>query len=526
MIRVRQVKVSINKDTHEQIIKKTADKLHLSSNDITKLIINKQSIDARNKDNIIFIYEVDIEVKDEKKVKMNNDVFVTPCEKYNFKVTGTSKLDNPIVIVGFGPAGLFSAYMLTKAGYKVIIIERGEKVENRINTVNEFWDNNHLNVDSNVQFGEGGAGTFSDGKLNTLTKDPLFRMKEIFKIFVECGANKDILYSNKPHIGTDILRDVVINLRNKIINYGGVIRYNTKLTDLIIENNQIIGIEVNNKEVINTNNVILAIGHSARDTFEMLYNKKINMEPKSFAVGVRIMHSQKMINKSQYGFDSHPILENANYKLTYQATNKRGVYSFCMCPGGYVVNASSELNHLVINGMSNNKRDSEVANSAIVVSVTPNDFGFHPLDGIKYQRELEYKAYLIGKGLIPLQTYKDFKINKISTSLGTLKPKLKGNYTLGNLNEVLPNYICTSLIEGIEDFGKKIEGFNDDYSLLAGVESRTSSPVRIIRNDLFESSIKGLYPAGEGAGYAGGITTAAMDGIKVAEGIAKIYKPN
>ena len=521
MIRVRQVEVNIDNNSVDELKTQVSKKLKINCNEIIDIKINKKSIDARRKDNIKYIYEVDVKLKDEYKIKLSNDIIVTPDETYKYEITGKLKQEKPIVVVGSGPAGLFTTYMLSKEGYNVLLIERGEKVEDRVKTIEEFWNNNKLNENSNVQFGEGGAGTFSDGKLNTLKKDKENRQKEVFKIFVENGAPEEILYDSKPHIGTDILRTVIKNMREKIIEFGGTIRYNTCLTNINIENNKIKSIIVNNTEEIETNDLILAIGHSARDTFKMLYDKGIYMEPKPFAVGIRIQHPQKMINESQYG--AGVDLPPASYKLTYQTKEKRGVYSFCMCPGGFVVNASSENNRLAINGMSNYKRDEENANSALIVTVSKEDYGNNPLDGIEFQRKLEERAYKAGNGLIPIQTYKGFKENKID-GLGNINPVFKGNYHLANINEVLPKYISDSLKEAIEYFGKKIKGFNCDDSIIAAIESRTSSPVRITRNDNFNSNIIGIYPIGEGAGYAGGITTSAIDGLKAFEQIIKVYK--
>ena len=422
------------------------------------------------------------------------------------------------VVVGSGPSGLILSYMLSESGFKPIIIERGEKVEDRIKTVDEFWNTNNLNINSNVQFGEGGAGTFSDGKLNTLVKDKNNYMQKVFDIFIENGAPKEIKYSNTPHIGTDILSEVVKNIRNKIISMGGEYRFNTCLTDLKIMDNKIKKIIVNNKEEIECDNLFIAIGHSARDTFLML-NNYLKMESKPFAIGIRIMHNQDMINHSQYGNNDLPP---ANYKLTYKGNN-RGVYSFCMCPGGYVVNASSEKNKLAINGMSYYKRDSKMANSAIVVTVNEKDYGKNLFDGMKYQRLLEEKTYNLEKGNIPVQNYIDFKNNKKSENI-SLIPKIKGNYSLSNLNEIFSKEIRNELINAIEYFGTKISGFNNDNTLLAAIESRTSSPIRIIRNEKFMSNIDNIYPLGEGAGYAGGITTAAMDGLRIFNYIIKEYK--
>lgn len=522
MIRVRQIKCKLEEDINDiKII--CSKKLKINVNDIKDIIIRKKSLDARHKPNLYYVYEVDIKINNEDKILKNNkdnNVLRSPDEKYLFKVTGKKVLKNKPIIVGAGPAGLFCAYYLSKYGYNPIVIERGEDIENRVKKVEEFFKTGILDINSNVQFGEGGAGTFSDGKLNTLIKDK--RVKEVLKVFVECGAPKEILYLNKPHIGTDLLRNVIINMRNKIINNGGEFRYNTCLTNINYENNKLISIEINNKETIKCDNLILAIGHSARDTFKMFKDKLI-MSPKAFAVGIRIQHKQSLINNNQYG--SSINLPAASYKLTYKASNGRGVYSFCMCPGGYVVNSSSELNHLVINGMSNHRRDSKNANSAIVVTVTPDDFGFNVLDGLEYQRKLESNAYKYGNGKIPIQLFKDYLDNKKSTSYNSIKPIMKGNYSFSNINEILPDYINKSLKEAIKYFDRLIPGFANDDVILAAVESRTSSPIRIERNNEYQSNIKGIYPCGEGAGYAGGITSAAIDGIKIAEQIASVYIP-
>ena len=514
MIRIRNIKVPILDD---DITKYTAQKLKINKENIKTLKINKKSLDARRKNNIHYVYEVDITCKNENKLLKNNDVIITPIEKYEFNNFGNQKLENRPIIIGSGPAGLFCAYILAENGYNPIIIERGEQIENRVKTVNKFWETNILNENSNVQFGEGGAGTFSDGKLNTLVKDQNHRMKKVFETFVKMGAPKEIMYEAKPHIGTDILRDVIVNLRKEIVKLGGTFKYNTFMSDITISD-KIKSIKIND-ETVNTNILVLAIGHSSRDTYKMLYEKGINMSPKPFAVGIRLQHPQELINKAQYGNISLPP---ASYKLTYN-TKTRGVYTFCMCPGGYVVNASSEKEKLAINGMSNHNRDSKVANSAIIVTISPKDFGTHPLDGIKFQRKLEENAYKQGKGKIPVQNYKDFK-NKIPSTKITGLYAFKGEYTPCDINDIYPKYIIDSLKEAIDYFATKIKGFNDDNIVVAACESRTSSPVRIERDENFESNIKGIYPCGEGAGYAGGITTSAMDGIKVAEAIMTKYK--
>ena len=518
MIRLRQIK--INLDSKQDLKSKVSKLLHINENEILSLKINKKSLDARKKDNLYYVYEVDIEVENEKKLLKkykSNDIFETPNEEYIFPPK--KEIDQPIII-GCGPAGLFCAYILSEQGYNPIIYERGEKVEDRVKTIEEFWNTNKLNVNSNIQFGEGGAGTFSDGKLNTLTKDKFNRQKKVFEIFVENGAPEEIMYINNPHIGTDILREVIINMRNKIISNGGKINYNSKLEDIIIENNAVKSIIVNGN-TIPCKNLILAIGHSARDTFEMLSKKDLDMSAKPFAVGVRIEHPQKLIDIHQYGEKYYKQLPPASYKLTYQTKQNRGVYSFCMCPGGYVVNASSEEGLLAVNGMSNHARDTENSNSALVVTISPEDFGNNPLDGIKFQRELERKAYIEGNSLIPVQLYKDYKSNEKSTSINSINVITKGSYSLGNLNNIFPEFINESLKEAIEYFNTKIEGYSNPDAILLGVESRTSSPVRIPRDENGLSKIKGLYPCGEGCGYAGGITTAAIDGLKTAENLVK-----
>lgn len=521
MIRIRQIKINIEDNQTKSLLKKISKLLKIDESKIKNYKLVKKSLDARKKDELFYVYEVDVEVDKEKEILKKNkskDIFITPNETYHFQKKGT---DEKIVIIGCGPAGLFCSYLLAENGYKPVIYERGEKIEDRIKSVEEFWKTGKLNLNSNIQFGEGGAGTFSDGKLNTLVKDKFYRGKKVFEIFVENGAPEEIMYLHNPHIGTDLLRQVIINMRNKIISMGGEINYNSTLTNINIKDNSLISIEINNKEIIPCNNLVLAIGHSARDTFEMLYNKNIEMSPKPFAVGVRIEHPQKLINKSQYGEKYFDKLPPASYKLTYQTKENRGVYSFCMCPGGYVVNASSEKNRLVVNGMSNHARDTVNANSALVVTISPEDFGTNPLDGVSFQRTLEEKAYQEGNGKIPLQLYKDFKLNKTTTSLGSIPAITKGEYNFANLNNIFPEYITSSLKEAIEEFDKKIKGYSNADAILLGVESRTSSPVRIIRDDNGISSIKGIYPCGEGCGYAGGITTAAIDGIKTAENIVK-----
>ncbi len=519
MIRIKGLRVSI-----EEVIdykKVIAKRLKVNKEDIKSYKIHKQSIDARNKMMFSYVFDFDVEIDNEDKY-LDNNIVKVEMEEYVLPSQGGEMINNRVYVVGAGPAGLFAALKLATYGYKPIVIDRGETLLERINTINDLWENNKLNEESNVCFGEGGAGTFSDGKLNTLVKDKYFRMKEVFKTFVECGAPEEIMYDSKPHIGTDILRNVIINLREKIISLGGEFKFNSKLEDIIIKDGKLESIIVN-KEIIPCNILILAIGHSAKDTFNMLYEKKLNMESKPFAVGLRIIHPQEMINENQYPIN-YKFLPSASYKLTYNSKSKHGVYSFCMCPGGYVVNTSTNKNRLCINGMSNYKRDSGYANSAIIVTVGPDIYGNNTLDGLNFQSKLEENAYKLGNGFIPVQRYVDYKIHKISDNIES--DAFKGNIKCADLNKIFPDIINENLKEGIDYFDNKIKGFNGDSAILAGVESRTSSPIRILRDEFLESNIKGIYPCGEGAGYAGGITTSAMDGIKVFESIYKRYKNN
>jgi hypothetical protein len=519
MIRLKNIRIPINSQENLEsiIIRK------LKVNEIISYKIHKKSIDARNKKVFSYVYDFDIMLAQEEKFLKNTkltNVFKVGNEEYILPQKGSIKLKNPPIVVGMGPAGLFCAYFLAKLGYKPIIFERGKMVDERVKDIDDFWQKGILNKNSNVQFGEGGAGTFSDGKLNTLVSDSSYRMKKVFEIFVECGAPKEILYDSKPHIGTDKLRNVIKCMRSKIISMGGVVHFNSFLEDIIIQDNQVKGVIVNGK-TYETECLVLATGHSARETYLKLYEKNIVMEAKPLAIGVRIMHSQDLINKAQYPIN-YPFLPPASYKLTYKAQNNRGVYSFCMCPGGYVVNASSEEKRLVVNGMSNYKRDSFSSNSAIIVTVSPSDFGSSPLDGIKFLESIENKAYNLGNGAIPIQYFKDYEIGKIS-NINNLQLDVKGKTSNIDINKIFPDYINSSLKEGINYFDKLIPGFAGSKALILAPETRTSSPVRIPRSDSFETNIKGIYPCGEGSGYAGGITTSAIDGIKVMESIVKKY---
>lgn len=545
MLRVNQIKVSPEAD-QDAIKRKAAGILGVKVIDIDQIKIVKQSIDARKKPQIFYSYTVDVQLKKELRNKeqklvkrcKENQVSVVTDKPYQFPVKGSQEMSHRPVIVGMGPAGLFCGYMLAKHGYAPVLIERGKAVEERTADVERFWSIGILDTESNVQFGEGGAGTFSDGKLNTLIKDKDGRNREVLRIFTEHGAPEKILYDAKPHIGTDILTNVVRSMREEIIKNGGEVHFETKLQNLILEDNKLVGIRIlkKNKELteILCENLVLAPGHSARDTFYELYEQNVPMEAKAFAVGLRMEHPQAMINEAMYGSEDAGILGAAPYKVTAKASNGRGVYSFCMCPGGYVVNASSEENRLVVNGMSYSDRGSENANSAIIVTVTPEDFGSnHPLAGIEFQRDLEEKAYKAGNGKIPVQRYGDFKEaieGKECTEAEWISESkvtscTKGDYIFSDLTNILPKECNEALAEGIEAFSSQIKGFNRPDALLLGVESRTSSPLRIHRGENLQSLIEGLYPCGEGAGYAGGITSAAMDGIRVAEEIAKRFCP-
>lgn len=531
MIRIGQLK--LNPDhSKKDLIQKIAKTLRISETEIIDFQIKKQSLDARKKPELKYVYTVDVKVRNEGQVlkkQKNNQITIVNESKYVFPTTGTEVFKHPPVIVGCGPAGMFCAYLLAEHGYKPILFERGASVEERVNDIENFWNTGRLNEQSNVQFGEGGAGTFSDGKLNTLVKDAHGRNKEVLKIFVENGAPEDILYTNKPHIGTDVLINVVRNMRNQILAWGGEIHFHSQFTDFQLENGKVVSVTIKSddkEEQYQTEHLVLAIGHSARDTFQLLYEKQLPIVAKPFAVGVRVEHKQQMINDSQYGRNPQYKLPVASYKVTANLPNKRGVYSFCMCPGGYVVNASSEEGHLAVNGMSYHARDGLNANSAIIVTVTPEDFETdHPLAGVEFQRALEKKAFQIGNGKVPVQLFCDYCKNQPSKKLGEIEPQIKGAYTLANVREIFSKELAESIELGIKSFDKQIQGFANDDTLLSGVESRTSSPIRITRNEELQIENTGIYPCGEGAGYAGGITSAAMDGIKVAEVIAANFAP-
>jgi hypothetical protein len=527
MIQVNNLSISIYK-SKDDLLKKVAKELKVKQTDIIKFDVIKKSIDARKKEDVKYVYSLAVEVKEETKLlkKLAGSINISKYEEstYILPQQGGINLKHRPVVVGFGPAGIFAALLLARCGFKPIVIERGEDVDKRSLSVDKFWEENILNTESNVSFGEGGAGTFSDGKLNTMVKDKSGRNNEVLKTLVEFNAPKDILTDPKPHIGTDLLKGIIKNIREEIIKLGGEVRFSSKLEDINYKEGYLRSIKLNNGEILDCEVLVLAIGHSARDTFELLYEKKLNIEAKSFAVGLRVQHPQSMINISQYGKEAADILPTASYKLTTKSSAARGVYSFCMCPGGYVVNASTEKGGLAINGMSYHDRKSESANSAIIVTVDAKEFADEtPLAGMYLQRELESKCYKAGNSYIPVQLLGDFIKGRESMEFGETKPCFKGKYTFSRLDKILPDFIVAALKEAFAAFDKKIEGFAREDAILAAIESRTSSPIRIVRDENLEASIRGIYPSGEGAGYAGGISSAAMDGLKVAEAIISKY---
>lgn len=552
MLRINQLLCPID-HTEKDLFKALCNKLKCQNSDIFSWQIVRRSLDARKKPKLYYSYTLSAKCKAEdkllKKLQRDPDITKDTSVSFRFQVAGNTPLTRRPVIIGTGPAGLFCGLELAKAGFRPILLERGKDIERRSDDVEAFWSGKPLQGNSNVQFGEGGAGTFSDGKLNTLVKDKYGRNLHVLETFVKFGAKESVLYEQKPHLGTDVLKKIVKNMRREIISLGGEMHFECQMTDIRVSEpekisgcgeirQRITAIEINHNEWLETDILILAIGHSARDTFRMLYEKKLEMEAKPFAVGFRVQHPQTFINNAQYGTEKAPdALGAAAYKLTAKAEDGRGVYSFCMCPGGYVVNASSEAGYLAVNGMSYSDREGDCANSAIIVSVSPEDYGSSasPLSGIFFQRELEKRAYMAAQGKIPVQKYKNYQkelcrqgfLKEISCSdfLAPFTPALKGLYEEADIAGILPAFLNKAFVEGMEKMDKKIQGFGSGEVWLCGIESRTSSPIRINRNELLQGNIAGIYPCGEGAGYAGGITSAAMDGIKVAQEIAAFYHP-
>lgn len=525
MIRINDIRLPLGYDD-KQLLKNTAKEIGCKETDISEIRLVKRSVDARKKTDVHFKASVEINIKNQQKIinKLpKNKVSVVSEHTY---VTPKAYADiKPPVIAGFGPGGMFAALTLAESGLKPIVLERGGNCDSRINAISDFHNNRRLDTENNVQFGEGGAGTFSDGKLTTGIKD--IRIKHVFETFVRFGAPKEILYLAKPHIGTDILRTVIKNMRSEIIRLGGQVIFNAKLTDYGICNGRItsaIYVKDGKTYEIGTDHIILAIGHSARDTFEMLNKKNVPMEQKSFAMGVRIEHLQSEVNKSLYGgFYNHPALSAADYKYVTHLENGRSLYTFCMCPGGYVVGAASEKDSVVTNGMSYFSRGGENANSALLINTEPRDFGSdYVLAGMELQRKTERAAFIAGGSNYnaPISLVGDFIKGNISTGLGNVIPTYKPGITFAKPENYLPSFITDTLRLGIPVIAEKADFFKSYDAVITGAETRSSSPVRILRNEkLMSTAVKGLYPCGEGAGYAGGIVSAAVDGIKCSEAV-------
>ena len=519
MIRIRDISFPPAHDPN-QLVFEAANILKVSASKVRQLRIVRRSIDARKKPDVRVIYTIDVAIDgNEQKILRNSKckrASMAPVSYYKTPKFRGNLHDSPVV-VGFGPAGMFAALILAMAGCKPIVLERGEDALTRNEKVKHFFTTGQLDPNSNVQFGEGGAGTFSDGKLNTGLNNP--RIGWILEQFVKAGAQEEILYDAKPHVGTDVLLEVVQNIRKRIIDLGGQIRFGAQVTQLCVESGRVTGVMINEEEKLDSSNVILAIGHSARDTFSMLHNMGIPMEPKPFSMGVRIEHPQPLVDVAQYGADDLP-LPPADYKLVCHLED-RTVYTFCMCPGGYVVAAASEEGGIVTNGMSYGDRDGENANSALLVTVDPKEFPYSgPLGGVMWQRELEQKAYnLSGSYCAPAQTVSDFLSQKASDGPGLVMPTYQPGVVWGDLHEILPESITEAMAQALPRLDQMLNGFSHPDAVMTAPETRSSSPVRILRGENRQSSLMGLYPCGEGAGYAGGIMSAAIDGIMCAEAL-------
>lgn len=529
MIRVNEVSLKLD-ESEDLLLAKVVKQLRIGAADVIDLRIIRKSIDARKRE-IKFVYTVDVATTKDEQLIREKRATKSDIVPYEYPARGSAALGARPVIVGAGPCGLFAALILAQSGYKPLVVERGSEVDVRVEDVKKFWESRVLDQNSNVQFGEGGAGTFSDGKLTTQIKNP--RCRKVLEEFVKFGAPEDVLYKHKPHIGTDLLRSIIVKMRKEIEHLGGTFMFNSKLADLQIEDDQLKAIAVQNtksNEVwkIPATACVLAVGHSARDTFRMLAETSVKMEQKPFAMGVRIEHKQEWINKAQYGeFQNHPALETADYKLSCKVGEKN-VYSFCMCPGGVVVGASSQEGRVVTNGMSFYKRDGDNANSALLVNVAREDFATaDALEGVRMQESLESLAFdIAGHNYnAPIQRVEDFLNNITTTKIGSVEPTYKPGVTMVNLREHMSREVGDAIADALVAFGKKIEGFDHKDAIITGFETRSSSPIKITRDANFESNVRGVYPAGEGAGYAGGIMSAAVDGIQVAEKIIGKFLP-
>lgn len=528
MLRLTEVKLPLD-HPEDEIKSAILKKLQITPEELISYSIFKRSYDARKKGEITLVYILDVETTQEthllKRLKKDHHVMATPDMSYCPVAQAPNNLAIRPIIIGTGPCGLFAGLMLAQMGFRPIILERGKKVRDRTADTFGFWKNkSDFNPESNAQFGEGGAGTFSDGKLYSQVKDPQHYGRKVLTELVNAGASPEILYINKPHIGTFKLVGIVQSMRAQIESLGGEIRFESRVADINIENGQVRGVTLASGEYIASNHVVLAVGHSARDTFQMLYDRGVYIEPKPFSIGFRVEHPQTLIDKCRFGAQAgHKLLGAADYKLVHHCQNGRSVYSFCMCPGGLVVAAASEPGRLVTNGMSQYSRNERNANSAIVVGITPEDYPGNALAGIDFQRRLEERAFELGGGTYeaPGQLVGDFLNHRPSTAFGTVKPSYTPGVHFGDLSQSLPDYAIAAIREALPAFDKQIKGFAMDDAVLTGVETRTSSPIRIKRKEDYQSlNTVGLYPAGEGAGYAGGILSAGIDGIKVAEAVA------
>ncbi|MDG1096906.1 MAG: NAD(P)/FAD-dependent oxidoreductase [Methylophilaceae bacterium] len=538
MIRITELKLPIEqadtlKHQDDEIKAAILKRLSISDNDLIDFTIFKRGVDARKSHAILYVYSLDVVVKNEANLlaKFKRDQHINPAPDTSYHFVAQSKKTSKLrpVIVGFGPAGIFAALILAQSGFKPIVLERGKEVRKRTQDTWGLWRKSTLNPESNVQFGEGGAGTFSDGKLYSQIKDPKHYGRKVVAEFIKAGAPEEIQYVSHPHIGTFKLVGMVEKMRQTIIGLGGEIRFESRVDNIHIDNNEVQGVTLQTGEHLETNHLVLAVGHSARDTFEMIHKNGVFVEAKPFSIGFRIEHPQGLIDRARYGKSySEDLLTKlgaADYKLVHHAKNGRSVYSFCMCPGGTVVAAASEPERVVTNGMSQYSRNERNANAGIVVGITPEqDFPNHPLAGMELQRQLESNAYIMGGSNYnaPGQLIGDFLVNNPSTQLGQVTPSYTPGVTLTNLADALPEFAITAMREAIPEFAKKINGFDLHDAVLTGVETRTSAPIRIKRDDETLQSIntKGLFPCGEGAGYAGGILSAGVDGIKVAEAVA------